>query len=251
MECFHGASELLEFSTEAYICAAAIEFLNLSSIDEELKDQDAMETLNSVALQIVEYVYMSPNIKDICNVQVSLGRIRNFQYCICNLNIGGEMVYCFNKKCEKGSWFHLECLGVTSDELPEGDWFCCSSCQKEASKKPRKRNAANLIDSKQEYVKQLLWYGLNDLIRHDAVKENDGVRMIRHWKFDILQFFEEGHPKYFIFAHRLIASVEGAVSPRLQHQLLHNRTVNIKGGKGKNKEKDLQCEHINHRYKGN
>jgi hypothetical protein len=37
-------------------------------------------------------------------------------------------------------------------------------------------------DLKKEYVETLIWRGLNEMIRHDAIKENDGPRMIRHWK---------------------------------------------------------------------
>ena len=46
-------------------------------------------------------------------------------------------------------------------------------------------------DFKQVYIKRLLWGGLNNMARHDAVKENDGARMIMHWKFDMFEVYEK------------------------------------------------------------
>ena len=46
-------------------------------------------------------------------------------------------------------------------------------------------------DFKQVYIKILLWRGLNNMDRHDAVKENDGARMIMHWKFVMFEFYEK------------------------------------------------------------
>ena len=39
-----------------------------------------------------------------------------------------------------------------------------------------------------------MWRGLNDMTRHDAVKENDGPRMIRYLKFDMFDYFEKKNP---------------------------------------------------------
>lgn len=65
----------------------------------------------------------------------------------------------------------------------------------------KKTTADKLKDLKKEYLEILLWRGLNNMARHDAVKENDGPRMIIHWKFDMFEFYEKNHPKYFIFGH--------------------------------------------------
>ncbi|CAC5398328.1 unnamed protein product [Mytilus coruscus] len=104
---------------------------------------------------------------------------------------------------------------------------------------------------KKEYVEGLLWRGLNEIIRHDAIKENDGIRMFRHWKADLPDFYENNHPKYLIYAHRLLINVAGATSPRLREQLIWNRTVNVEGGARKNIPKDLHCEHLNRQNKEN
>lgn len=103
----------------------------------------------------------------------------------------------------------------------------------------KKTTADKLRDLKKEYVERLLWRGLNNMARHDAVKENDGPRMIIHWKFDMFEFYEKNHPKYFIFGHRLLANLAGAASEQLKHHLIWERTVNVTGGKAKNIPKDL------------
>ena len=37
------------------------------------------------------------------------------------------MIRCSNTDCHLGAWFHLDCAGV--DNIPDGDWWCCSKCQ--------------------------------------------------------------------------------------------------------------------------
>lgn len=118
-------------------------------------------------------------------------------------------------------------------------------------KKSKSAISDRFRDLKKEYAHRLLWRGLNDLARADAVSENDGTRMIRHWKFDLMEFYEKHHPKYFVYAHRLLTNVGGAVSERLQHQLIWNRTVNIRGGGHNNMPKDLYNEFLNKEYKEN
>ena len=63
--------------------------------------------------------------------------------------------------------------------------------------------------------------------------------MISHWKFDLIQFFRRGHPKYVILAHRLIASLKGWISEKLRLDLTWNRAVNYGGGIGRNLPMDL------------
>ena len=140
---------------------------------------------------------------------------------------------------------------MSAEELESIDkWYCCKKCEKQSCPKKTSKLAIDFVDHKIEYAKCLLWHGLNEMCRYDALKENDGQRIICHWKFDLLSFFEENHNKYFIYAVRLLSNVSGGVSTRLAHQLTYNRTVNIRGGSGRNVEKDLHCEHLNQRYKG-
>ena len=62
-------------------------------------------------------------------------------------------------------------------------WFCCESCKERA-------NATSLpsqdVDHELEYSKDVMWHGLIALCRQDEIRENDGPRMVLHWKVDML-----------------------------------------------------------------
>ena len=46
------------------------------------------------------------------------------------------------------------------------------------------------------------------------------------------------------------SGLSGWLPPRLAEEILHNRTVNLKGGKGKNIAMDRVCEFLNMEFKG-
>jgi hypothetical protein len=39
------------------------------------------------------------------------------------------MIECENPECTNGQWFHLECVDLDEDNLPD-EWFCSSACRK-------------------------------------------------------------------------------------------------------------------------
>ena len=78
----------------------------------------------------------------------------------------------------------------------------------------------------------------------DAVKEGDGDRIIRCWKFAMLIYKAYGHNKYALAALRLQASVMAMLTPRQAEILVWNRTVNNKGGTGCNISMDIRMEHL-------
>jgi hypothetical protein len=51
------------------------------------------------------------------------------------------------------------------------------------------------------------------------VRENDGERIIRHWRFDIIHLQRRHHPKYVILALDLLLGVTGFAYERLAMQL--------------------------------
>lgn len=115
--------------------------------------------------------------------------VESSQYCICKLDVGGAMLDCNNAAYEKGAWFHLECLGLEEDEVVDKEY--CGFVKKIACKKKRRESMDIFRDCKQTYTKRLLWRGLNNMARHDAIRENDGARLIMQWQFYMLNFFEK------------------------------------------------------------
>ena len=100
-----------------------------------------------------------------------------------------------------------------------------------------------------QYSKAMLFRGLGERVRYDAIRENDGDRIISHWRFDMIDFFEKHHPKYFIEGFHLLSDLNGGASERMAHQLRWNRTVNTCGGMGRNIVMDLAMEHLNKEFK--
>ena len=97
-------------------------------------------------------------------------------------------------------------------------------------------------DAKYNYTCSLLRDGLKDWVREDAAKENDGDRLIRMWKYDLLDFSLNNHTKYKILAFRLHSQLLALLPPSLSAQLRHNRCVNMHGGEGCNIPGDLALE---------
>ena len=77
----------------------------------------------------------------------------------------------------------------------------------------------------------------------DAIKEGDGGRLERLWKFMMLLFKVTAKTKYALVAIRLHAQLNALLSPREAHSLRWNRTINLKGGKGRNVAIDQVQEH--------
>ena len=160
-----------------------------------------------------------------------------YEYCVCHMERDDSMmVFCENPKC-KEKWFHIECIGLREDDIPDDDFYCSNECKQQHARIIESNGdetiADQLVDRQLEYARRLMWRGLNDLIRNDAIKENDGQRILRHWKFDLCDLQQHCHPKYVIFAMKLLVNVFGGGSERLSNQLMWNRTINVHGGSGK------------------
>lgn len=79
----------------------------------------------------------------------------------------------------------------------------------------------------------------------DARKHGDGERIIRLYKFLMLYFKLAGKTKYAYYSLHLLAQTHCLLSPRLSHQLIWNRFVNISGAVNSNIEMDREMEFHN------
>lgn len=77
----------------------------------------------------------------------------------------------------------------------------------------------------------------------DAIAEGDGNRIISCWKYLLLHFYAEDKTKYAIEAQYLLLQQHCLLSPRQAFRQRWNRSVNNKGGAGKNDPLDLDLEH--------
>lgn len=85
----------------------------------------------------------------------------------------------------------------------------------------------------------LLWLGF-----YDSIKEGDGDRMLRCWRFLLIVFKSTNHPNYAKEAVNLLMQYSYFFSDRQKAQLLWSRCVNTKGVKGCNITCDLHMEHL-------
>ena len=115
---------------------------------------------------------------------------------------------------------------------------------------PKEVSLSNLDDDVFNYNCSLLAQGLLFMNFLDSTSEGDGERSIRCWKFFLLHFKEEkSTTKYALEALYLLLQVYSLLPPAEAHSLTWNRTVNNKGGPGRNVAIDLDLEHDNNDLK--
>lgn len=91
------------------------------------------------------------------------------------------------------------------------------------------------------YAKELTSLGLLLLEFVDSVREGDGERIIRCWRYFLPIFKKSGRKNYVIEAFNLLFQYEYCFTPRMKAQLMWERN----GRTGKNVSMDLHMEHIN------
>ena len=97
-------------------------------------------------------------------------------------------------------------------------------------------------DDVSSYMSNVLGMGLFAWDMEDAIREGDGERMIRLWKFLLLLFKQAGKT---CTSMHLLFDVTVALSKKRSYELTWNRICNTHGGIGCNKPLDLHLEHMN------
>ena len=104
-------------------------------------------------------------------------------------------------------------------------------------------------DHVQAYAKEVLSLGLLYKEFVDAIREGDGERIIRCWRYFLPLFKCAGRKNYSIEAFNLLFEYEYALTERMKQQLMWERTINVHGKPGRNVPMDLHMEHINRHCK--
>lgn len=104
---------------------------------------------------------------------------------------------------------------------------------------------SNGIDRVQEYSKNLLSIGSFYLEYQDAIREGDGKRVLRCWKYLLPIFRYSGRRNYCVEAFKLLYQYHYALPPRQAEQLIWSRFANTHGVRGRNIPLDLHLEHLN------
>ena len=101
-----------------------------------------------------------------------------------------------------------------------------------------------------EYAMETLSLGLLLLEFKDSIREGDGYRVLRCWKYFLLIFRATQHKNYCIEALNLLMQYYYILPQRYAEQMLWGRFVNSEGGPVQNISADLHMEHLNRLLKG-
>ena len=106
------------------------------------------------------------------------------------------------------------------------------------------------VDHVFEYTKEVISLGLLYKEFINSIREGDGDRILRCWRYFLLLFKSARHDKYSVEAFNLLVQYHFLFTERMKMQLLWSRTVNTHGKRGKNVPMDLHMEHLNRQCKG-
>ena len=106
-------------------------------------------------------------------------------------------------------------------------------------------NEVNTEDKVWRYSVQLLRLGCFYMEFADGIREGDGERVARCWKYMIPMFSASGNTNYACEAANFCLQRSYTLPPRLSAQLLWSRFVNVHGQPGNNIPVDLYMEHLN------
>ena len=95
-----------------------------------------------------------------------------------------------------------------------------------------------------EYSVQLLRMCCLYMEFADAIREGDGGRVLRCWKYMLPIFLASGNKNYACEAANFLLQHTYLLSPWQSAQLLWSRFVNVHGQPGRNIPVDLHMEHL-------
>ena len=104
-------------------------------------------------------------------------------------------------------------------------------------------------DHVRAYTKEVLSLGLLLMEFDDGIREADGERIIRCWRYFLPIFKCSNRTNYSVEAFNLLFEYEYAMTPGMKQQMMWERTVNVHGKPGRNVSMDLHMEHINRECK--
>lgn len=221
---YHGTESFFSTVVDGYVVYAAMEFFGMAS-------PDAVPTVNicdsvkeKVGELVNKYVLFKAEVDECTTLHEEIreaetpqeGYVCRFPSC--------NKIYVYEKRRNN---HEISVHGLT---IPT---------EREERSPPNPQNGDGVFN----YSHNILKSGL--LLRNfqDAIKEGDGSRLERLWKFMMLLFKVTGKTKYALAAIRLHAQLNAILSPGEAHSLRWNRTINLKGGVGRNVAIDQVQEH--------
>ena len=99
------------------------------------------------------------------------------------------------------------------------------------------------------YAEQVISIGSLHAELTDAIREGDGTRVIRCWRYLMIIFHNSNRKNYTKEAVILLHQYQYVLSPQQISEVLHARFINTRGVPGANISADLYMEHLNQELK--
>ena len=100
-------------------------------------------------------------------------------------------------------------------------------------------------DKVKSYDMQLLSLGCFYLEFSDAIREGDGDRVLRCWRYMLPMFINARRKNYAIESLNFLVQHDVTLPPRQAAELIWSRFINVHGLPGRNIPNDLHMEHLN------
>lgn len=225
---YRPCSDFLHDVTDATITAATLHHFGMESVEDTIKNEPLPEEASA------KQEWFDQHIFTIVDTYI--------------MNDGGILAGAEDTGEQPGTRPNIVCVFC---DLPFQTQKKLSAHQKQTHPSLRviehddgKAEEANInSDTVFNYHSGLLKLSLLERNFQDSVREGDGQRTCRLWKYKMLHFKKAGRHKYALEALKLQFDLQALLSPRDAYRVKWNRTVNTAGGEGKNIALDLNCEH--------
>ena len=215
---FNAHDDFFSLVTTCHILVAAMDVLGMDSLDDD----------PSKCLIPDDILSLSKDQRSVILTQIANVIVRSF------VNLQHNIEFVTNEGEKKKS-------GTSEDSTKDDSDTENSSGSDESGGDPNEIDDDNV----QAYAKELLTLGLIYNEFSDGIREGDGERVIRCWRYLLLIFKAAQRTNYSCEAFVLLAQLKYILSPRLSQQLTWTRFVNTRGGAGHNIPCDLYIEHLN------
>ncbi|XP_070548874.1 uncharacterized protein [Ptychodera flava] len=229
---FNSSKDFLEIYTEAHIISALLSYFGMESVDAELGSESFVQ-MNGSVIDKKKSLYdaLGAFVDKFVMGQIPVIESQNED------ESAADLLKC--RFC--GKKYKRESFLTKYEKEKHGDSFYSEA------------TTQSPIDQSQDgvfnYACTSLSLGLFARNFQDAVKEGDGDRVIRMYKFLMLHYKSDGRHKYALESLYLLVQIAAILPPRDAHLLKWERFVNVNGGQGRNISLDLHLEHQNKYFK--
>lgn len=236
---FNDCKDFVELETDAYIVAAAMKHFNMKSLEDQVVPQ-----LVHKGTKETRRVWIHNQAKEILEKFVMTRQSAECMEIVETVTEANQRKVFFCSVCGKRYFYEKARDNHERKQHPESSM---------ASEIELENSSASSTPPSEDYVYNYacvcLSFGMLIQNFNDAVREGDGLRILRCWKFLLLSYKANKHHKYAFPALHLIAKTISLLTLQQAKRLVWNRTVNNRGGEGRNISLDLRLEHLVHLLK--